>query len=497
MSVPPADSFMFIIGELGTPKMETRIDSSANPTEALRQYNNTNRAARAAIMCVVIFVPAWRRLAVNELVRLWLRSRKLYCRMRFGINMAYNLDLPCYVAPQALRTAEAQKTMPHVVARCVSLDSASATTTAASTTDLIEDNRKRKRSRRPSAYDTAVADHVVFGDLSPDNISATLEQCFQHVVAGSLSPKGGIDSERLDILNTLIYRHVNYCFTLGKESNMSKRGSIHRKSHSHRRRRSRHRIDRDDEASEDEEDDEDDEESASAMSDDEEKAKPRKKSRKATVDRVILSNELEPAHEKAVSEMAMYATTSTTIAPPSTSTTAKYAGDNAKRECSTSLGIIDDKLLVSRAEDCFSDSIDYLDRPTTRVRLDKTQHCVCGARDSFVRGRCRECYRTAASSSIYRTDLAWLKEQATERRSTPGDRRTLRKLMIANERDTPIDIYSQTTFEQLRGALAAQQPSSLSLAAARALKKPKETRLIRKTLQRAMKKPINVDDDDL
>jgi hypothetical protein len=493
------DSFMFIIGELGTPKMETKIDSNANPSEALRQYNNTNRAARAAIMCVVIFVPAWRQLAVRELVRLWLRSRKLYCRMRFGIALAYDLQLPCYVAPQALRTPEAQKTMPHIVARC-SNDTHAQTdgelTTIVTTNAVVaagdDTSRKRKRARRPSPYDSAVAEHVVFGDLSPDKITTTLEPCFRHLVSGALPP-AALTSDKLDLLNTITYRHVKYCFTLGKQSNMSKRSSTNSKGRSgHRRRHHRRELDDDNNNDSDNEDDSANDEDEEEDEDDETKPKRRKKSRKPIGDRLILSNELAPAREKGLRETAMYSTSSSTIAPVDSSATAISAGSVVRRDCLSPSGTIDNRLLVARAEDCFSDTLDYLERPVTRVRLDKTQHCVCGARQSFVGGQCRECQRTVLSSHVFRTDVAWLKEQATSERCPPAERRALRRLMIASETETPIDIYSQTTCEQLRGALAAQQPSSSSATAStaqtngRATRPPKETNLIRAALQRAV-----------
>lgn len=493
--VPPIDAdgdkYIFIIGHVGAPKQETYIGWSTDPGEAIRQYNNSLRGERPGIVCVCIYVPGWRRLAVRTLVQLWHRSRKLYCRMRFGISMAYDLRLPCFVSPLALRGEEARKSMPHIVARLITDAFA-----LAHFSDTVEELRRlvlRKRTRRASPHDSAVAEHVVFGDLSTDNIAATIGRSNERLAAFERPLL--LTDDRLHALNTLVYQHKSICFSDGQPIRLAKRAA----SAKRRASTSARAGELDDSDAEEEGDsavmtpqytsDGDDDE-AQNDEDDASIVSPNKKPRKAARKRVTISEQahsLTPLRQRNKAELEKYRTSSQGPASPSSASSApSRAGEVAARECTVG-GVLDNRLLAEKAEFCFTDGNEYIDRARTAVRLDRAQHCVCGARGSFARnGVCRECQRSMSAVRVMRTNTVALREQATKQKCTPHDRRELRRLLISSERDTPIDVYSQNTTSQLEEIVAQQEQQHQqhgSRASTRA-RIPKEMNIISAMLSR-------------
>lgn len=413
---------MYILGHASTPHLETHIGSSTQPVEALRAYNNTLRGARSAGVCVLICVPAWRQLAVRELVQLWHRSRKLYCRMRFGIVMAYDLGLQCYVAENTLMTAEARKTMPHIATRC------SLATPLSATSDTP--TASKRRGRRPSERDTAIANYVTLTDL-------TTERLGQIVQSTSVPPDINILAS-LDRHNTFLYQSTSVCFTIGKHGVVPRRPSLSG------RKRTRHHS----------EDDDDEEDGSEAAIDDSDESV----TIVASIPPPAPLRRRTPLDEAASRELSMYSTTSTnldaleSLRAASISTTAVGVAQTARAECSV-LGTLDNRLLVARVDDCFGTVPEFRARPMVRLRLHRLHKCVCGAHDSFgTNGVCSNCYNTKHTARLFRTNVSRVKEQITHQPTTRSERRELASLMLASENDSPIEAFSRATADQLHQA---------------------------------------------
>jgi len=522
-------SFMFIIGHVGSAsagvklsskQQSTHIGFSANPGEALRQFNNTQRGTRPAIICVCIFVPGWRRLAVRELVQLWHRSRKLACRMRFGITMAYDLSLPCFVAPLALTGDAARRALPYVVARFDAAQNETKPDEAPTANDADNGDRKwrsaklrrsssssrghqtRRRGRRPSAYETCVTDQIVFGDLSADGIMQTVAP---HV--NEQAPTT-VEEHTLDRLNTMTYNTLNICFTIGKHGDVARRTTEAAKRPSKakaststtatRKSASKTAIDDDDdddneEASEADNDEDDDDEEEETANTEPTHVPTRVRAKRKRLELADDELALAPLRQRNEQEIAVYqrtasneSTTSATPSPPSTSTgTIVSAAEKIAQECSVD-GAFDNRTLVERADDCFTDANEYIARPLKRVHIDRAQHCVCGARDSFIGGVCNECRRSTASVRVVRTNVAAMRARATKQPCSADDRREISRLVVNAERETPIDAYIRSTSEQLREALTQQQMAFRPKATSspQRTRAPKEMRFISAVLTR-------------
>jgi len=415
--------------------------------------------------------------------------------MRFGIMMAYNLSLPCYVSPLALHGEEARKSMPHIVARLVNDPDASRLLIGA---DELRQSLARKRGRRPSAYDAAVAESIVFGDLSTDGIATTIQTSLVYRAAMTRPVDvtydsggsgggggGGGDDDQLDQLNTLTYQHKPICFTVGKHGHVSKRTSSSTSTTRSARRHRSSAADDDDEqlnATRDNSDDVDEGDDEEAGENDEDSSsiatalvgtKSRQQQRRAPTTRKVKRKKVEPDEEivdlapirqRNLLELDQYTTSSssrlsTTHATGGIVSTSTNAGANAARDCMID-GVFDNRLLLEQADSCYTDAREYRDRPMTSVRLDRAQLCVCGARNSFTTaGVCGACHRSSDAIRVVRTNLVALREQATKRKCGPHERRELRHLLLGAERDTPIDAYTRTTTQQLREVLAQQQLS--------------------------------------
>jgi hypothetical protein len=496
------DSFMFIIGQVGSApaiggvKMSskhhtTHIDHGGNPSEAIRQYNNTQRGTRPAMICVCIFVPGWRRLAVTDMVQLWHRSRKLPCRMRFGITMAYDLGLPCFVSPLALQGDASRRALPHIVAR-LDAEQAMPSMSEQSSDAILDDSEEstpvkktpaRRRGRRPSSYESSVTNHVVFGDLSADNVMRTV-RAYVNVAAKPI----GLSDDELDRLNSLTYNDETLCFTVGRSEAVAVRNT------ESARRQSRSQtttstptdiisvVNSDDENDgEMAENDEDDEVSIASAK------KPARVKRKKTE---VAEDEaaVTAMRERNTAEVANYARTNTQ--PVTSVTRSPRLGERLVDQ-----GVLDNYTLIERVDECFNDINDYIDRPLKRVRIERAQHCVCGARNSYKAGVCGDCHRTTTSVYVMRTNVSLLREKVTKRPSTVQDRREIRHLMTNAERDTAIDLYMRSTAEQLREALVQQeqqipyQPAALAAVGRQSsmtTRVPKEMRFISAVLMQAV-----------
>lgn len=507
---------MYIIGHVGpsagvklsSKQQSTHIGTSANPSESIRQFNNVQRGTRQAVICVCIYVPAWRRLAVRELVQLWHRSRKLACRMRFGITMAYDLGLPCFVSPLALLGDAARRALPHIVARLeTEQDNPSAATPPpppsvanderddagsggggrkwrsarlrrTSSTSSRGSGNSRRRGRRPSEYETLVTEHVMFGDLSADAVARTVAPIVDALATPSAT------EQALDRLNTMTYNGIDICFTVGKHGDVARRTAEAAKRTSRSKPAKRAPaasavVANTDVDEVDEDEDEADDDDGSAPEDAEEaedseggvarvrarSAPPRAKRKRLDVadDEAALA----PLRRRNLQEIAAYQRTTTTPEASTTSTATTPAlsavsdvvtpaAERVARECVVD-GAFDNRALVERADDCFTEANEYIARPLKRVRIERAQRCVCGVRDSFVDSVCRECRRTALSVRVVRTNVVALREQATHERCSPHDRREISRLVVHAERETPIDDYIRATAEQLREALTQQQ----------------------------------------
>jgi hypothetical protein len=522
----PEYTYMYIFGHPTLPKQQTEIGSSTQPVEALRQYNNMLRSARSATLCVLICVPAWRRLDVRELLQLWHRSRKLNCRMRFGINMAYDLRLPCFVAESALATGEARKTLPHIAARCT------ANTSSAQTSDGAAGSSLRRRGRRPSARDTAVANHVRLCDMTIERIG--------QIVASTRVPSEPTMLAMLDQYNTLAYQKSTTCFTIGAPTATNNHRILPSSSTTAGKKRALRqstsstiatttssttivtRDDGDDNDSEalDEEfapsDDEDDNDDAGDDDDDEddEPRRPRKKRRRTTpktpTSSMMSSTAAAASQQSSTTtlaatalqnaearELQMQFTTTNSSALASLtnnksllSSTAVSVAQTARAECSIA-GALDNRLLVERVDDCYKDALEFRARPMKRVHLHRLHRCVCGARNSFgANGVCSNCYATKHSARMYRTDVVRVKEQVLQQPSRPDDRRELKRLLLATEADSPIEAFSRVTLEQTREAFphkSRRSETSQQQHHHQQQPPPKESRLIAKLLQRALK----------
>jgi hypothetical protein len=112
----PPDVCLFMLGVFDTragarmKKTDAFIDASPYPLDQLAAHNNPvtcPRERRAFVgqwkMCVIVRVPADRRLDVAALKMHWRRrSRTLEKRILFGVQLARALDLPCYADPAHL-----------------------------------------------------------------------------------------------------------------------------------------------------------------------------------------------------------------------------------------------------------------------------------------------------------------------------------------------------------------------------------------------------------
>jgi hypothetical protein len=526
-TLPPGSSFMFIIGHVGagvappssSKQQTTYIGASINPGEALRQFNNTQRGARPATICVCIYVPGWRRLAVNELVQLWHRSRKLACRMRFGITMAHDLGLPCFVTPAALVGDAARRALPHIVERYEAQQRAATSSELAEQSEVPKKRNTRRssstssrsgggggvgsrsrRAKRPSKYEKAVTEHVLFGDLSADAVMQTV----MTYAVGVQPPSTPLDESALDQINTMRYNNVRICFTIGKHGNVSRR-VVEPAATTKRRsavvqpkvRSNEDEEEDDDSGAEDEEEEEDDDDASEIV-----ERTPVRSSARAKRKRPDIADDdvaLAPLRLRNQQEMAAYQRESSLTPPLQTSSTeigraqptapAVSAAERIAQECLVN-GTIDNRVLVERADDCFTDANEYIARPLKRVHIERAQHCVCGALDSFVGGVCGQCRRTTASVRVVRTNVAALRESATKQPCSSVDRREISRLLASAERETPLDAYTRTTTEQLREALAQQQqavvrPRVDEPTSPRRMRVPKEMRFISAVLTSA------------
>jgi len=559
-TVSAGSSFIYIIGHVGSAatattsttsaaarlaakQQSTYIGTSSNPGEAIRQFNNTQRGTCPAVICVCIFVPGWRRLAAQELVQLWHRSRKLACRMRFGIMMACELNLPCFVSPLALTGDATRRALPHLVARYEREQSelAKATdddgvdgewrddlagtapsktkrkrrsaSTSSATTTITRTSRSsaaptRRRTRRPSMYEQRVTAHVQFGDLSADVVMQTMAACIASERPAEL------DERALDRLNTIVHNGATVCFTQGKQRPPKLVAASAVKARKPRRKSTVQAsaltgTDDDDAGDSDDEDDDNDdndEESARQVTT---TARPKRKRLEVADDEAALA----PLRQRNQQELAVYQRTSSeksatptllssssdveTTTTTSSTTAAPLmvsAGQRAAQECTVD-GTLDNRTLVERADECFTDANEYIARPLKRVHIERVQRCVCGSRDSYVGGVCRDCRRTTSSVRVVRTNIAALREQATNQPCSPHDRREISRLVVRAERETPIDEYIRATTEQLREALQQQQHevaqqnafrtrqhADTSTSSPRGVRQPKEMRFISATL---------------
>lgn len=118
------DVCLFMLGVTGQSKVkktESLIDVSAFPEHQLHLHNNYQtcpRERKAYVghwqLCVIIRVPAHRRLDVTAMKMFWRkRSRTIEKRITFGVELARALGLVCYVDPSRVEASNREPIQQH------------------------------------------------------------------------------------------------------------------------------------------------------------------------------------------------------------------------------------------------------------------------------------------------------------------------------------------------------------------------------------------------